>query len=299
MRPTHIFLAVLITLIWGINFIFIEFALYDLPPLFLSALRFLVVGFPGILLIKRPQVPLRLFLLYTLFTFMLQFMFLFAGMHAGMPVGLTALVAQTQVFFSLFFSVIFLREKLQKLQVLGALIAFTGIILVGFCLDKQGTLYGFILILFAAMSWGIGNIFMRKMGRVNSVSLVAWSGFFSAIPLLLISGALEGIGVILGSLQHASWLTYVSVLYIAYISTWIGYGLWGWLLSRYQVTELVPFVLLVPLISMLSSVIFLSEPMQPWKIIAFGLVITGVSINILGPRIQTRYQQKLSVTENF
>jgi len=41
MTPRHRALAVLVTIIWGVNFVVIDEGLRDVPPLVLTALRFL------------------------------------------------------------------------------------------------------------------------------------------------------------------------------------------------------------------------------------------------------------------
>ena len=38
--------------------------------------------------------------------------------------------------------------------------------------------------------------------------------------------------------------------------------------------------LLVPVVSLLSSATLLGEPLPPWKLIAAGLVLAGVGVNL-------------------
>src|SRR5262245_23572720 len=70
-------LAVFVAVLWGCNFIAIHQALDLFPPLLLGALRFAVLAIPAILLVPRPQVPLRWLLGYGLGFGTLQFIFLF------------------------------------------------------------------------------------------------------------------------------------------------------------------------------------------------------------------------------
>lgn len=58
MRPSHIALAVLVTAIWGVNFVVIEVGLDHFPPLLFSALRFLVAAVPAVFFVGRPEVAL-------------------------------------------------------------------------------------------------------------------------------------------------------------------------------------------------------------------------------------------------
>ena len=72
------------------------------------------------------------------------------------------------------------------------------------------------------------------------------------------------------------------------MSTWVGYGVWSWLLSRYPVPTVVPFTLLVPVFAMLGSTLFLGESFEPWKMVVSALVIAGLCINLFVPRLIAR-----------
>lgn len=292
MRLFHALLAVSVAIIWGLNFLFIKFALQDLPPLLLCTLRFVLVSIPAVFFIKKPAVSWKLLVGYSLFTFSLQFAFLFAGMAAGLPPGITSLVVQTQVFFSLFFAFAFLGERLKAIQILSVLIAFSGIGLVWFKMNQTTTLAGLCLCIASATSWGLGNALTKKIGRVDGLALVIWGSFLAIFPLLTLSLMVEGSNVIVSSLQHLHWISIISVLYTAYISTWYGYGVWTWLLNQYVMGTVTPFILLVPFVGMLSSMIVFAEPLQSWKIIAGILVVFGVFLNIIAPRVYSRWQQR-------
>lgn len=45
------FLALLVVVAWGLNFVVIKVGLHHMPPLLLAGLRFLLVAFPAIFLI--------------------------------------------------------------------------------------------------------------------------------------------------------------------------------------------------------------------------------------------------------
>lgn len=54
------FLALLVVVVWGLNFVVIKVGLHHMPPLLLAGLRFLLVAFPAIFFVARPKVPLTL-----------------------------------------------------------------------------------------------------------------------------------------------------------------------------------------------------------------------------------------------
>src|SRR3989338_8624038 len=66
MSPKDLLLALVVIIVWGLNFVVIKVGLHDMPPMLLGALRFILAAFPAILFVKRPQIPLRWLLLYGL-----------------------------------------------------------------------------------------------------------------------------------------------------------------------------------------------------------------------------------------
>ena len=93
-------LAALVAVIWGLNFVVIDWGMHGVPPLLFAAIRFTAVVLPAVFLVPRPQVGWRPVVLVGVFMSMGQFGFLYASLHAGMPPGLAALVLQAQVIFT-------------------------------------------------------------------------------------------------------------------------------------------------------------------------------------------------------
>ncbi len=50
-------LALLVVVVWGLNFVVIKMGLHNMPPLMLAGLRFLLVAFPALLFVARPKIP--------------------------------------------------------------------------------------------------------------------------------------------------------------------------------------------------------------------------------------------------
>lgn len=293
MRLSHIALALLIIVIWGFNFVVIKVGLAGMPPVFLVCCRFFLTSIPLVFFVKKPAVPFKMVLAYGLIMFALQFALLFIGMHMGVSPAIASLLLQVQVFFTILLSVLIFKEKLHKSQLLGAFISFCGIAFIGMNLGGELTLIGFLLVLGAAFAWGPGNVISKKMGNVNILSLVAWSSLVAWPPLLLTSLILEGPQTIFNSLYNLHWHSITSVLYIAYLSTLFGFYVWNRLIHHYTLGTIAPFSLLSPVVGMLSSALVLKEAIQPWKILAAFLIVTGLCINLFGPRLVLEKKQKI------
>lgn len=291
MPTSHLFLALLVVVIWGVNFVFVKLGLDEISPLLLCALRFLFASVPAVFFIKPPAVPFKIIATYGLVMFALQFGLLFIGMNIGMPSGMASLIMQVQVFFSMFFAVVFMGEQPSFWQVVGALVSFMGIGLVALHFDAEVSFWGFILILAAAATWGVGNLITKKIKTTNMISVIVWGSFVACFPMFLFALLVEGPGSFLFTFEHITWRGAGALFYIVYVSTWIGYGVWNWLISRYPVGIVVPFTLLVPVVGILSSVLVFGEPFQIWKIEAGLLVIAGLCINVFSARFMSAKAQ--------
>ncbi|MDX1722687.1 MAG: EamA family transporter [Pseudomonas sp.] len=282
MSPKDLLLALVVIIVWGMNFVVIKVGLDDMPPMLLGALRFMLAAFPAILFIKRPQIPLRWLLLYGLTISLGQFAFLFYAMSVGMPAGLASLVLQSQAFFTLLFAALFLGERLRVANLFGLLVAAGGLLLIGLQGDRLMTMAGFALTIGAASMWALGNIVTRKLGKVNLVGLVVWGSLVPPLPFLALSWFLEGPEVIEAALRGINLNSILVLIYLAFGATILGYGLWSRLLSRYPASQVAPFSLLVPVVGLTSSALLLDERLGPLQVLGALLVMLGLLINVCG-----------------
>ena len=95
MTPRHIALALLVVLIWGLNFVVIHEGLAGMPPLLFVAIRFACI-LPIMAFVPRPQVAWRDLALVGLLMSAGQFGFLYSAMAAG----LASLILQAQALFT-------------------------------------------------------------------------------------------------------------------------------------------------------------------------------------------------------
>ncbi len=258
-------LALLVVVVWGLNFVVIKLGLHNMPPLMLAGLRFMLVAFPALLFVARPAIPLRLLLLgYGLTISFGQFAFLFCAIGLGMPAGLASLVLQAQAFFTIILGAFVFGERLQGKQLAGIALAIFGVLVLveGSLGGEHVPLVGFMLTLAAALSWACGNIFNKKImsqtSRPPIMSLVVWSALIPVLPFMLASLLIDGPQTMLASLQHIDLLTILSLLYLAFIATIVGYGIWGSLLGGgMKPGRVAPLSLLVPVVGMASAALLL------------------------------------------
>ena len=284
----HWLAALLVVLLWGLNFVVIKFGVNEFPPLLLGALRFALVAFPAILFLPRPVISLRLLLLFGLTLCFGQFAFLFSAIAMGMPAGLASLVLQSQAFFSVLIAALLLNEKVRLHSIIAMVVAAIGLAVIemGADLAQPVPLFAFFLTLCAAFSWGCGNIVIKKAGpAVNMFSLLTWGAVFPVFPFLLASWLFEGPQAIAQSLANLTWTGVGSVMYLAYAASFIGYYLWGRLLAQHPVSLVTPMSLMIPVVGLLSAEIVLHEKLSLVQWLGSAVVVAGLAINIFGSKL--------------
>ena len=284
--PLHLLLALAVTAVWGSNFVIIKFALVHLPPLTLALLRFTLAFAPMALFVPRPKVPWRNLAAYGVLIGAGQFGLLFTAMRADITPGLASLVVQAQAFFTIGLAVWLNGEKVARYQIAALLLASAGIALIALHTDASATPLGLFLVLCAAASWAGGNMTQRAAGSVNMLGYVVWSSLFAIPPLLAFALALEGWPRMSAGIAAADWKTWGAVVWQSVGNTMFGYGVWGWLLARHSAGSVAPLSLLVPVFGLATSALVLGEPLQVWKLAAFALVMAGLAVGVLWPRLR-------------
>lgn len=285
--PTKpLLLALLVVVIWGINFIAIFVGLRELPPFLFCTLRFGLSALPLVFFLPKPKAPMLHILGFGLFNFTLQFGFLFSGIYLGLSAGLASLVLQVQVFFSIGLAFLFFQERPRIVTIVGSLISFIGIGIVAAHVGGDVTLPGLTLTLLAALSWATGNMFTKKVNTDSPLALVVW-GNLVAFPLMGISSFfIDGPSTIGNALRDISWIGILAVAYVVYLSSHVGYGIWGWLLKNYSTSAVVPFTLLIPVVGFLSSALLLQEDLTGWKCWASVFIMGGLVFNLFEKKVR-------------
>lgn len=306
MSPIYTALAVLVTFIWGVNFTFIAWGLESFPPLMLTALRFFFTAVPLVLFLKPPKFNRTLFI-YAIGTFVMQYAFVFTAMHLGSSPGLTALLLQIQIFITVLLAYFILGEAVSRMQIVGMLVGVLGLSVIALNLGGDMPLAGFVCILIAAIGWSFGNIASKqaskqasekaalqerqqgtrvsvdtsstgknKASALSALALVVWGGLIACVMLTISSLIFETDAWQMATFTEASLKSWLSLGFIVYISTLIGFGLWAHLLSQNTASKVMPFALLVPVFGMVTSVLLTGEVVTWWKMLAMILILSGL-----------------------
>jgi len=280
----HQIVALLVTFIWGTNFVIIRYGLDELAPFTFAALRFALVAFPLIFIFPRPKTSWLNLASYGFFIGFGQFGLLYWVMQENITPGLASLLLQMQVFFTVLLALLFMGEKVRLRQLLALGLSFAGLAVIFLYTDGQTTRLGIAVALLAAASWACGNIIVKKAGAVDILAFIVWSSVFSLPPLVLMAWHFDGVDGIVQNIRQASLMTWAAVAWQSIGNTLVGYGLWNLLLNRYSAAIVTPWALLVPVFGMSASAVLLGEPVLWWKLLAMALIFAGLALNTLAGR---------------
>jgi O-acetylserine/cysteine efflux transporter len=293
MPPLHIALALLVVAVWGTNFVVIKIGLRDFPPFLFATLRFAFSALPWLLFIRRPNVAWRWLALFGFFLGAGQFGFLFLAMRADISPGLASLIIQVQVFFTIGLSMLMFNERVSRGVLGGILLAASGLGVIAWHTDATVTGRGIIMVLAAALFWASANITVKKASslrgaRIDMLAFMVWSSVFAVPPLLALCFAFEGAASSWHSVAAAHGDAWLALLWQVIGNTLFGYVAWNWLLTRHDAAIITPFALLVPVFGMGASALLLDEPLPLWKISAAALVMAGLALITVLPRLAAR-----------
>jgi O-acetylserine/cysteine efflux transporter len=217
-----------------------------------------------------------------------QFGLLFVALRADITPGLASLVVQIQVFFTIGLAMALNGERVRGFQWLALVLAASGLAVIALHTDASTTLLGLALVVLAALCWAAGNLVAKRAGRVDMLGFMVWSSLFAVPPLLLMSLLMEGPQAMATGLAAAGPSVWAAVFWQSLGNTLFGYGAWAWLLARHPAATITPMALLVPVFGIGASALWLAEALPAWKLAAAALVLAGLALNILWPRLALR-----------
>jgi len=210
-----------------------------------------------------------------------QFLLQFFAIVNGVPPGLASLLIQTQALFTIILAAAALREQPTRRQLAGLVVAFAGLVLILLTVGQDLTAMGFWLAMGSAISWGIGNVLLKRIGDVEMLGLIVWLSLVPPLPSLALAFAIDGSSVFARAASSASWIAVASALYLGTIATLLAYAIWGRLLRRYPAATVTPFALLVPFVGGYASALVFGERFGALRLAGMALVLLGIAVIVL------------------
>lgn len=281
-----IFNYILVCIIFGTTFLTIKIGIEaGAPPLFSAGIRFFLAGIILMIIfkLKRKEIMPHIFSKRIMYAgFCLTFM-TFASLYWSeqyISSGLAAVLSATGPMMILLIQAKRNREKLQKEQLVALVIALIGVIFVSLPGMHQQVSFiwsiACIVLVIGELFYGIGSICSKEiLSDLSNVSPFLINGiqmFYGGILLLIASIIVEQPNVTV----LTSWSVQWPILYLIFIGSIGGHGLYYWLLSKTNPVFPSTWLYVSPLIAIIVGYIILGEPLNPTMGMGACLILIGV-----------------------
>jgi len=275
----HLALLIAINLIWGMNLIASKIGVGQFPPLLFTAMRFGAVALVLLPMLRWQRGQMFYLLAAALFTGPAAFALLFTGVKLTADASTVAIATQMGVPFSTLLSVWLLGETIRWRRTLGIVLAFAGIVVIGF--DPRVFAYweGLLLVILSCFVGSLGLIFVKRLKNLKALELQAWIAAVGGPGLLLLSLTLESNQAT--AIANANAYGWGSLAFTTIMSSLIAHTGWYYLVSRYPVTSLSPLTLLSPLFGIFFGVTLLNDQLTPRILLGGAITLVGVLIVVL------------------
>ncbi|PED07446.1 DMT family transporter [Bacillus pseudomycoides] len=281
-----IFNYILICMIFGTTFLTIKIGIEaGTPPLFSAGIRFFLAGVILIIIftLKRKSIiPYLLSKRIIYAGFCLTFM-TFATLYWAeqyISSGLAAVLSATGPMMILLLQSKRNKTKLQREQFLALIIALIGVVCISLPgMHQQLTFIWSIaclVILVGELFYGIGSIHSKEilsdLPKVSPFLINGIQMFYGGLFLLISSIFIEQPNLDI----LTSWSVQWPILYLIFVGSIGGHGLYYWLLSKTNPVFPSTWLYVSPLIAVITGYVFLGEPINPVMGIGASFILIGV-----------------------
>jgi len=268
-------MAISVPIIWGGGFLFAKTAINHFPPILLMAFRFAITALMLVWFVKPPVRLLNRIFWIALVSAAIQYSMTFTGLR-DLDASTAVIVVQLEVPFGVLLAVILLKDKLTLRRIFGMALAFIGVIITAGEPRLDGNLLPILLLVGGAFTWALGQIMIKTLGAPGGFTLIAWVAVFATPQLFLSTWIFEDNQ--LEAIMTATPIVWAAVIYLAVVMTTIGYAIWYHLLGLYNVNQVMPYLLLLPVVTVFGGVVLLGDTLTPSLITGGLLAIAGVAV---------------------
>jgi drug/metabolite transporter (DMT)-like permease len=269
----------LISLIWGFNWVILKQSLRYAGPHDFNAIR-LILGSLFLLAFLvwkkkplRPPFPLWTVILGICQTTLGTGLILMALENGG--AGKTAILVYTMPFWILLFARLFLDERLRGALWIPVIMALCGLVFILEPWAMGGTSLSKYLAVLSGVSWAAGAIIVKIMGRgckIDLIRLTTWQLIFGTVPLVPLALVVPSPSI--------DWTPFFigSTLYNAVLVCGVAFLLWTYLFDRLPAGIAGLGTLAIPVIGITASRFQFGEEIGFWEGCGIALILAGLAL---------------------
>ena len=268
--------ALLVALLWGVQFVTSKVGLETIPPLLFVALRFATAAIILLPFAGRPsRRDVAAAAVVSIFFGGLSFGLFFSGLKLG-SAELAAVVTQLMTPFTVLFAWPLAGERPSGRVLAGIAMAFGGVALALLDPGRSASAAAVLLVAGGAAAQGFGTVLIKRLRQFAPLRLIALMSLFAAPQLALASAFFERGQV--AALRHAPLVAWLSLFYAVVFGAVGAFMLWFWLIGRLPLARVAPFALLQTVFAIAASVVFLGEPLSVTLVSGAVVCMAGVAL---------------------
>ncbi|HJO13082.1 MAG TPA: EamA family transporter [Gammaproteobacteria bacterium] len=281
MTTRQVLLALIVPITWGFGYALTKIGMEQFPPLLLMSLRFGIAGLILVWFTKPPWEYMKDLFIVAFIGSTIQYGLTYYGLK-GIDVSTASILVQLEGPILALLSTLILKERLGWTRALGMGLAFAGVVVIAGEPRLSSSLDSVALVISGAVFWAIAQIMISRLKSLSGITILAWVAIIASPQMLLISLAIEKDQW--HSIVSASLVDWSIVFYLSFIMTVVGYSIWYHLLRICDVSKISPFLMLLPVTSIIAGIALLDEQFTLAMGIGGLLVMTGVASTLVNWR---------------
>ena len=278
MNSKQILLALIVPITWGLGFTLAKIGMEQFSALLIMSIRFGIAGLVLVWFTKPPWGHMREIFIVALIGSTIQYGLTYNGLK-GIDASTAAILVQLEGPILALMGTILLKEKLGFTRALGMGLAFAGVFIIAGEPRLEGHIDSVILLVAGSAVWAIAQIMISRLKGLSGITILAWVAIMATPQMLLASFIIED-----GQWQAittASLFDWSIIFYLAFIMTVLGYSVWYHLLSSVDVSKVSPFLMLLPITSIIAGMILLDEQFTKAMAIGGVMIMIGVASTLI------------------
>ena len=278
MNSKQILLALIVPITWGLGFTLAKIGMEQFPALLIMTIRFGIAGLILVWFTKPPWGHMREIFVVALIGSTIQYGLTYNGLK-GIDASTAAILVQLEGPILAIMGAFLLKEKLGITRALGMGLAFIGVLIIAGEPRLDGHLNSVILLIAGSAVWAVAQIMISRLKDLSGITILAWVAIM-ATPQMFVASLLIEDGQWL-AITTASFIDWSIILYLALIMTVLGYSVWYHLLSSVDVSKVSPFLMLLPITSIIAGMVLLDEKLTSSMILGGLLIMSGVASTLI------------------
>ena len=278
MNSKQILLALIVPITWGLGFTLAKIGMEQFPALLIMTIRFGIAGLILVWFTKPPWGHMREIFIVALIGSTIQYGLTYNGLK-GIDASTAAILVQLEGPILAIMGTFLLKEKLGLTRALGMGLAFIGVLIIAGEPRLDGHIDSVVLLITGSAVWAIAQIMISRLKGLSGITILAWVAIM-ATPQMFIASLLIEDGQWL-AITTASFIDWSIILYLALIMTVLGYSVWYHLLSSVDVSKVSPFLMLLPITSIIAGMALLDEKLTSSMVIGGLMIMSGVASTLI------------------